>query len=68
MSLTKQQAVLRGSLGAAVRHHPETADAIRRELKASRAEDYVRRLVDEAPLLTHEQCDRLAVLLRPSAA
>ncbi len=32
-----------------------------------RAEDYIRRLVDNAPPLTDEQRDRLAVLLRPSA-
>lgn len=36
----------------------------RQALKSSRAEDYVRKLVDEAPPLTPEQRDRLALLLR----
>lgn len=43
---------------------PELIDA-RRSLKASRLEDYVSRVVAEAPPLTAEQLDRVAVLLRP---
>ena len=39
------------------------ADA-RRELKAARLADYITRVVDEAPPLTGEQRDRLALLLR----
>ncbi len=37
----------------------------RRDLKAARAEDYVRKLVESAPPLTEEQRSRLALLLRP---
>ena len=36
----------------------------RRELKAARLEEYVRRVVDTAPALSDEQRDRLALLLR----
>jgi hypothetical protein len=37
-----------------------------RAVKAVRAEDYIRRLVDSAPPLTAEQRDRLATILKPS--
>lgn len=37
----------------------------RRDLRAARLEDYVSRVVSEAPPLTAEQLDRVAVLLRP---
>lgn len=42
-----------------------TADVteLRRQLKAERLEDYIRRVVDEAPPLTPEQRDRLTALL-----
>lgn len=40
----------------------------RRDLRAARAEEYVRQLVDTAPPLTDAQRDRLALLLRPGAA
>ena len=61
----------RGEVGAAVRHHSDKPDVVedaRRTLKIAKAEEYVRRLVDDAPLLTDEQRDRLAVLIRGSAA
>ena len=44
---------------------PELIDA-RRSLKATRLEEYVARVVAEAPPLTPEQRDRIAALLRPS--
>ncbi len=44
----------------------EAADAARRRLKALKAEEYVRRLVDSAPPLSPAQLDRLAVLLAPA--
>ena len=59
----------RGRLNAYKRYRPaDDPDVIeaRRDLKALRAESYVRRLVDEAPPLTPSQRDKLAVLLRPS--
>jgi hypothetical protein len=40
----------------------------RRNLKAARLEDYVSRVVSEAPPLTPEQIDRVAVLLRGGAS
>ena len=46
---------------------PELADA-RRSLKTERLADYIGRVVDEAPPLTVEQRDRLALLLRGGAA
>jgi hypothetical protein len=61
----------RARLAHTVRYRPDDAEAIaesRRELKVARAEDYVKRLVDEAPALTAEQRDRLAVLLRGGGA
>lgn len=60
---------LKSALGGAVKNgNHALADQVRAELKAANAADYIRRLVDEAPPLTSEQRDRLAVLLRPSAA
>ena len=49
---------------------PDDPDLIaaRRNLRAARLEDYIRRTVDAAPPLTAEQRDRLAVLLRGEAA
>lgn len=41
--------------------------AARLALRASRAEDYIKRLVAEAPPLTPEQRDRLAVILKPDS-
>ena len=45
---------------------PDDPDLIaaRRNLRAARLEDYIRRTVDAAPPLLDEQRDRLAVLLR----
>lgn len=47
-----------------------TADVteLRRQLKAERLEDYIRRVVDDAPELNDEQRRRLAALLRPTSA
>jgi hypothetical protein len=42
---------------------PDVVDA-RRDLRAARAEDYVKQLVDGAPKLSRDQLDRLASLLR----
>ena len=40
----------------------------RRDLRAARAEDYIRKLVESAPPLTDEQRDRLTVLLHGGGA
>ncbi len=44
------------------------ADAARQRLKAIKAEEYIRRLVDTAPPLNDDQRSRLALLLRGSAS
>lgn len=44
---------------------PALVDA-RRELRAARLEEHIRRVVAEAPPFTPEQRARLAILLRPS--
>ncbi len=57
----------RARVAYAVRFHgpdaPQTADA-RRDLAAANLAAYIRRVVDQAPPLTSEQRDRLALLLR----
>ena len=61
---------LRATLAAHTRHRPndtETADALRRDLRAVRAEDYIRKLVDSAPALAPDVRERLAGLLRGGA-
>jgi hypothetical protein len=40
------------------------AEQARQKLRSTRAEDYIRQLVEAAPPLTPEQRDRLALLLR----
>lgn len=46
---------------------PKLLDA-KRDLRAARLEDYIRKVVDAAPPLTDEQRRRLAVLLNPGNA
>ncbi len=57
----------RARVARAVRFHgpdaPQTIDA-RRDLAAANLAAYIKRVVDQAPPLTPEQRDRLALLLR----
>ena len=57
----------RGRLAALTRSRsiddPDLVKA-RRDLKAARLEDYIKKTVDAAPPLSREQLDRLGVLLR----
>lgn len=59
----------RAQLGSATRRYgadsPPAVEA-RRELRAARAEEYIRELVESAPPLTPTQLERLALLLRPA--
>jgi hypothetical protein len=58
-------------VGIHTRHHGANAPqthAARRDLAAARLEQYIRQTVDQAPLLSAEQCDRLALLLRGASA
>jgi hypothetical protein len=52
------------------RRPPDDPDllAARRDLKAARLEDHIRRLVDEAPPLSESQRARLAALLAPDGS
>src|SRR4051812_35120213 len=43
------------------------AEEARQQLKAAAAEDYITNLIESAPVLTAEQRDRLALLLRGAA-
>lgn len=59
----------RAQLAVHHRYHPEADDgALRRNLRAARAEDYIRALVASAPPLTEEQRDRLSLLLHGGEA
>jgi hypothetical protein len=60
---------LRGKLAAKERFYPGSDhSSLQRELKAANLAAYVERVVSEAPPLTPEQLDRVAGLLRGSAA
>lgn len=62
-SAQRRSAVARHA--ALVRWQPDAADEARREVKALRAEDYVRGLLEQPPALTADQLGRIALLLRP---
>lgn len=58
----------RARLAAHGRYHPdEDRTELRRRLRALRAEEYVRALVDEFPALTPDEMRRLAEMLQPYA-
>jgi len=58
----------RARLAAHKRHHPDADDSdLRRNLRAARLEDYIRKTVEAAPPLTDEQRWRLAALLQPTS-
>ncbi len=55
---------IQGRLAAATRYHPDdNHDGLRRDLRAERLADYIRKTVDAAPPLTDDQRSRLTVLL-----
>lgn len=67
-NITKEVASLRGRVAnAALRGDHETADQLRRDLRAARLAEHIQRVVDEAPSLTADQRSRLADLLRPGS-
>jgi hypothetical protein len=61
----------RGRIGGLVRdrdsNDPELIDAYR-DLASAKLEQYIQRVISEAPPLTPEQRDRIASLLRGGAA
>ncbi len=55
----------RARLAATRRHHPDADTSnLERDLRVARAEDYIKRLIDDAPPPTPEQRAQLALLLR----
>ncbi len=67
--MSTQVRTARARLAAATRHHSNSAhDDLRRDLKAANLEEYVQRVVAQAPPLTQEQATRIAGLLRGGAA
>jgi hypothetical protein len=57
----------RSEIAHAKRANPDAdITPLRQKLKAERLEEYIRRVVDEAPPLTNDQRERLALLLRGS--
>lgn len=67
MSWTHERARIASLSRSRAADDPELIDA-RRNLRAERLADYIRKTVDEAPPLTPAQRDRLSVLLRGGAA
>lgn len=65
MSWTHERAKVASLSRSRPANDPELV-AARRNLKAIRLEEYVEKVVAEAPPLTDEQRDRIATLLRPS--
>ncbi len=63
MSWTTERARVASLTRSRTPDDPELIDA-RRNLRAERAADYIRKTLDAAPALSAEQCDRLALLLR----
>lgn len=64
MSWTTERARVASLTRSRTNDDPELVLA-RQRLKAARVEDYIARVVSEAPPLTPEQRDRIASLLRP---
>lgn len=63
MSWTKT----RSMIAVELRDHPGSdVTELRRQLKAERLEEHIKKIVDSAPPLNDEQRNRLAALLRPS--
>ncbi|WP_299956700.1 hypothetical protein [uncultured Modestobacter sp.] len=67
--LSPETAEARSRLGLSVRYQgpeSEAAQQARRDLKAAKLADHIKRVVDAAPPLTSEQRSRLAGLLTPA--
>lgn len=65
MSWTAERARVASLSRSRAPHDPDLVRA-RRDLRAARAEDYIRDLVDQAPPLTEEQRAKLAAILMPN--
>jgi hypothetical protein len=60
--------IARATRTARLTGDPTPAVAARRDYAAAKIEDYVRKVVDQAPPLTDEQRSRIAALLRPTGS
>jgi hypothetical protein len=67
MSWTQDRARVAALSRSRTPDDPDLIDA-RRALRAARAEDYIRKLVEAAPSLSDDQKRRLSVLLHPRGA
>ena len=65
MSWTTERARVASLTRSRTTDDPDLADA-RQRMKAARIEEYIARVVAEAPPLTAEQRDRIASLLHPA--
>lgn len=69
--MTPEQIRINARIAGITKNRPgdvETINALKAELKASRLADRIRETVESAPLLSDEQCSRLAALLLRGAA
>jgi hypothetical protein len=64
--MTPDERSARARVAAQRRHHPDDpeTDRLAADFKADRLAAYIQRVVDEAPPLSSEQRDRLALLLK----
>lgn len=67
MSWTHERARVAALSRSRTNNDPDLVDA-RQNLRAAKLEEYVSRVVAEAPALRPEQIDRISVLLRGGAA
>lgn len=67
MSWTSERARVASLTRSRKADDPELVEA-RRNMRALKLEEYVLRVVDEAPPLTNEQRERIAALLRAGGA
>jgi hypothetical protein len=58
----------RNRLGGTARHNPDGTEDARRDLAEATLAARIREIVDRAPPLTPDQCERLARLLAPGGS
>ncbi|MGW2292281.1 hypothetical protein [Streptomyces phaeochromogenes] len=70
-SLSPEHRSLRATIAAKKRHHPDRPDLVEddvRALKVLALAEHIRKVVNNAPRPSREQCARLAELLMPEPA
>ena len=68
--LSPNQRSQRARIAALKRHRGDEphVEQLQQDYRVGRLADHIRELVNSAPALTPEQCDRLSILLRGDAA